>query len=150
MQTDPSSYFRKLNPKSGVVVVDGHGARIRIERGHLVITDGIGPAARERRFPRAGHGLKRLIVLGQTGYVSLEAIRWMSDVGIAFIHVDRSGRVLATSAILGLDQPLLRRAQALAGRSSIGLDIARQLIALKVDGQTALLDRPPDAERTRV
>jgi hypothetical protein len=54
------------------------------------------------------------VFLGHTGYLSLDALRWLADVGIAWIHLDPDGRVLSTSASLGLNDPRLRRAQALA------------------------------------
>ena len=34
---------------AGVAVVDGFGARVVVNRGHLVLTDGVGEHRRERR-----------------------------------------------------------------------------------------------------
>src|SRR5437764_14772195 len=68
----------RLIPRHGVVTLFGYGISIRVERGHLVLQDGIGPARREARFPRVGHGLKRLVVIGADGFVSLSALKWLA------------------------------------------------------------------------
>ncbi len=121
--------------KSGVCVADGYGIRLRVERGRLVVSDGFGPQRREGRFARATSGLRRLVLLGHTGFVTLGAIRWLADVGVGWSHLDPDGRVLATSAGYGVDHPPLRRAQALAYGTPAGNAIARDLLERKLDGQ---------------
>ena len=51
---------KSLLPHVGVVTLFGYGVSVRVERGHLIVEDGIGPDRRYGRFPRVGHGLKRL------------------------------------------------------------------------------------------
>lgn len=147
MHEQTSAHFPTLAPKSGVVVADGYGLAISVRRRHLIVADGIGRARRERRFARPTAGFSRLAVLGHTGFVSLEALRWMADVGIAFLQIDRDGRVLATSAGPGLDDPRLRRAQALAGANGTGIEVARSILRDKLAGQASVLTRLPDGER---
>jgi CRISPR-associated endonuclease Cas1 len=118
-----------------VCVADGYGIRIHVQHGHLIVTDGIGRQRRERRYPRAGHGLRRLIVVGHTGYVTLDAHRWIAETGLAYLHIDTDGRVLTTSGRLGIDQPALRRAQALAPGDGSGLAITQTLLESKLSGQ---------------
>jgi len=87
-----------------ICVVDGMGLSIRVDRNHLVITDGLGPFRRERRFHKATHGLTRLVVLGQSGSVSLDALRYCDRLGIALVVIDaRSSRVSFTSTPPGTD-----------------------------------------------
>ena len=121
--------------RSGVAVVDGYGVKIQVERGRLVVSDSIGPLRREARFARATHGIRRLVVLGHTGFVSLDAIRWLADVEIGFVHLDPDGRLLIASGGMGLDDPRLRRAQALAFGQPTGMAIARALLDAKLAGQ---------------
>jgi CRISPR-associated endonuclease Cas1 len=130
-----------LRRRGQVYIVQGHGLRVSVARGQLVIVDGAGRGRHERRYTRAGHGLSRLVVLGSTGSVSLEALRWLADLGIAFVHLDRDGRLLTHSAGVELDEPRLRRAQALALTSPAGLTIASAILNDKLLGQRALLDR---------
>jgi hypothetical protein len=95
-----------------VLVLSGYGLRVAVERGLLAISDGIGRDRREGRLARATCGLKRLVVLGHSGTVSLEALRWLYDVGAAFVQIDADGEVLVAAAPPGLDDARLRRAQA--------------------------------------
>ena len=124
-----------LELRDGVMVVDGFGVKIGVHRGHLVITDGAGRQHRRSRLPRATTKVKRIVVVGHTGSISLEALRWMADIGIDYVHLDSEGRILATSGAMGLDDPRLRRAQALASTNDTGLDITRWLLQEKLLGQ---------------
>ena len=83
---------------AGVAVVDGWGLRVGVERGHLVVRDGFGRQRRERRYARATHGLTRLVVVGQNGSVSLDALRWCDHLGIRVVFLgDESRPVLAST-----------------------------------------------------
>ena len=84
---------------------------------------------------------RRVVVLGHTGSITFDALRWLADVGIRFIQLDPDGRLLAASAEFGRDDPRLRRAQALAIDTPTGDDVARRLIAEKVAGQAQTLAR---------
>ena len=96
----------------------GYGIKVSVERGHLMLEDGIGADRHKWRFSRVGHGLKRLVVIGNDGYVSLAALRWLADQQATFILLERDGSVLAsTGPAPGLDDARLRRAQAFAAHS---------------------------------
>jgi CRISPR-associated endonuclease Cas1 len=100
-----------------------------------MLEDGIGSDRRYQRFSRIGHGLKRLIVIGSDGNISLAALRWLADQQASFVMLDRLGKVLATTGPVSSSDARLRRAQALAGQSEIGLEIAKELISQKLVGQ---------------
>jgi CRISPR/Cas system-associated endonuclease Cas1 len=106
-----------------------------VDRGHLVLEDGVGPNRRIARFPRVRHGLRRLIVIGSNGSVSLAALRWLADQDAAFVMLERDGSVLATTGPVRPSDSRLRRAQSLANTSHIGTEIARELIGRKLMGQ---------------
>jgi hypothetical protein len=76
----------------------GYGIEVRVDRGHLFIEDGIGADRHQARFPRVGHGLKRLVVIGSDGIVSLAALRWLADQHASFVMLERDGSVLVPSA----------------------------------------------------
>jgi hypothetical protein len=84
-------------PKHGVLTLYGFGVRVTMQSGHLCIDDGIGPDRRSFRLPRVEHGLRRLVVIGSDGMVSLAALRWLADQDAAFVMLERDGRVLATT-----------------------------------------------------
>ena len=80
-----------------------------------------------------------MIVIAQTGFVTLEALRWLHDAKAAFIQLDHNGSIL-TASIGGLDDARLRRAQALLPSTEHRLAMARELIEAKIKGQLAVLD----------
>ena len=97
--------------------------------------DGISTERSRFRLPRVGHGLKRLVVIGSDGMISLAALRWLSDQNAAFVMLERDGKVLATTGPVRPSDANLRRAQALAAHSGADLQIARELISRKLTGQ---------------
>lgn len=122
-----------------VLTLLGYGMSLTVSRGHLVLHDGVGRQRRERRLPRAQRQVDRIVIIGQTGHLSLEAVRWCLASGVALVHIDNFAQVgmLATSD--GRDEPRLRRAQGLAAGTPTGLEVARILIAAKVAGQRDVL-----------
>jgi CRISPR-associated endonuclease Cas1 len=127
-----------IAPRHGVLTVYGYGIRINVRRGHLTVEDGIGAERRKARLPRVGHGLRRLVLIGSDGFVSLAAFRWLADQNASFTMLERDGEVLATTGPVHPSDARLRRAQALACQSDLGLRIARELIDEKLARQEAL------------
>src|SRR5467141_3460621 len=125
-------------PRHGVVTLFGFGISAFVDRGHLILKDGIASDRREAHLPRVRHGLRRLVVIGADGFVSLAALRWLADQDAAFVMLDRDGSVLATTGPVRPSDARLRRAQALALQSGAALHIARELISQKLAGQERL------------
>ena len=123
----------------GVVAVGGYGVRIAVERGHLLIEDGLAQQRRVLRVSRVAPEVQRVVVHGHAGTVTLDALRWMSDTGIAFVQLDHDGQLIATNVTRALDDVRVRRGQALASAVPQGVDIARSLLAAKLDGQSTVL-----------
>lgn len=105
-----------LRPHRGVLVLSGYGLDVRVWRGRLRIADGIGRDRRQAIVHRATGGLRRLVVLGHTGSISLDAVRWIADVGAGYFQLDADGRVLAAFGPQRTDRPGLRRPR--PGRST--------------------------------
>src|SRR3989454_11166044 len=127
-----------LQPQHGVITLFGYGIQVRVDRGHLFVEDGIGTDRRQARFPRVGHGLRRLVVIGSDGMISLAALRWLADQDASFVMLERDGSVLATTGPVRPSDARLRRAQAFAHQSGAALRIARELIGQKLAGQERL------------
>jgi CRISPR-associated endonuclease Cas1 len=130
-----------ITPKLGTVTLYGYGSSVRVDRGHLVIEDGIGPERRSARFARVGHGLKRVVVIGVDGMVSFSALRWLADQNAAFVMLNRDGSVLATTGPVSPSDVRLRRAQSLAHQSDLALRIARELIDQKLRRQEHIIGK---------
>lgn len=125
-------------PARAVLVVDGYGVQLRVQRGRLLVQDGMGRNRRTRELARIERDIRRIVILADTGGVTLEAVRWCADVGIAVVQLDRDGRLLLLAGAPGLDDARLRRAQAAAPSSPVGVEIARALLTAKLLGQAQL------------
>src|ERR1700674_2055420 len=124
-----------LTPRHGVITLYGYGITVCVDRGHLVLKDGIGSERHEARLPRVGHGLRRLVVIGSDGFISLAALRWLADQKASFIMLERDGSQIAASGPAGPSDARLRRAQALARQTHVATEVARELITQKLIGQ---------------
>jgi CRISPR-associated protein Cas1 len=124
-----------IKPRHGVVTLFGYGVNIRVERGHLIVEDGIGSERFQGRFSRVGHGIDRVIAIGNDGIVSLAALRWLADQHAAFVILERDGSVLLTISQARSSDAKLRRAQARANDNGAALEISRALIHQKLVAQ---------------
>jgi len=135
----------------GVLTVYGFGVKIRMQSGHLEIDYGIGPERRTIRLARIGHNLKRLVCISEDGFVTLAALKWISDIGASFVMLNRNGKVIFSTGPNAPSDVRLRRAQAVAHTTGAALRISRELIDQKLAGQEQVarykLAAPECAER---
>lgn len=129
------NFLTSLAPRQGVVTLSGFGIRVSVDRGHLLVEDGIGRDRHQGRFARVGHGLRRLVVIGSDGFVSLAALRWLADQNASFLMLERDGKVLVATGPTGPSDARLRRAQSLSRETGTAVTIARELISQKLRGQ---------------
>lgn len=134
------------NIRGGVLFLNGFGLRLAVDRGHLIADGGIADERWRARFSRVDDQLKRVVIQGSTGSVSLEAIRWLHEVGVPLLHLTSDGTIYYVSAPEAAMNPTLRRAQALAAETGLGARIAEHLIRRKVEGQAGLLGRLPGSQ----
>lgn len=125
---------------NGVLTLSGYGLRIAVERGHLITEDGAGSGRRRGRFSRVGSGITRVVVVGHAGTVTLEALRWLHELGAAFVQIGPDGELIASGSPNSIRDTRVRRGQAIAMHSPDALQILRDLIAHKVSGQLRVLD----------
>jgi CRISP-associated protein Cas1 len=119
------------------VIVDGYGVVVRVARGQLDITDGIGNHQRTRRISRADAAagkIRRVLILGE-GTITTDATAWCAALGIALVVADRHGAQLSTTVVNRFNDGRLRRAQALAPHSDLAMDIATQLLMRRIGDQ---------------
>ena len=88
----------KVVPSGGVVTLSGYGLRVAVERGHLIVEDGVGSARRFGRFTRIDRDLKRVVIIGHSGIITLDAIAWLHRVGVTLVHIGSDGRLLHVMA----------------------------------------------------
>jgi CRISPR-associated endonuclease Cas1 len=131
--------FSPIVPHRGVVTLFGYGIKAYIDRGHLILEDGVGPNRRYGRFARVRHGIRRVVVIGSDGFVSLGALRWLADQDSSFVMLNRDGSVLATTGPVPASDSRLRRAQSLAHQTGAAVEISRGLISQKLEGQERIV-----------
>jgi len=125
--------------KTGVLTIHGFGVRVRMQSGHLQIEDDIADERRTVRLPRVGHGLRRLVCISEGGFFTLDALKWLADQRASLIMLDRSGKVSLVTGPTASSDARLRRAQASAQQSGVAVEIMRELMRAKLDGQQQLV-----------
>ncbi len=126
--------------KHGVLVLHGFGIKVRVDRRHLFAEWGIGSERYQARLSRVeGHKLRRVVLIGSDGYCTLEALRFISDVGAAFLMLDKRGKALMVCGPASPSDSKLRRAQSLSLGNGVALRISKELISQKLAGQELLV-----------
>jgi len=135
MHASDARYCRIAN---GVLVVSGTGPALRVEDNRLVVRDGpkeTPPLILTRA--EASRRLHHVVVTGDYGgYVTFDALRFLRDTSVSFSQLDWTGAVIIASGPRGPDQPALRRAQALATENAVGLAVTKELLHVKLRGQS--------------
>jgi len=139
MHDDTTTRPSAVTIRDGVMFLNGYGISVSVDARHLCVSDGVGRQRGFAKFAKATSRLKRLVVMGQTGFVTLPALKWLSDIGAAFAQIDYTGRVIAMS-IQGLDNAMMRRAQAFATVGESRSELAAALLLPKVEAQAQVLD----------
>jgi CRISPR-associated endonuclease Cas1 len=123
-----------------VFVVDGFGVTVRVNKGALECTDGIGDIRRVRRVARsqatAGQ-LRRVLVMGD-GIVTTDAAGWCHKVGAVLVVAGRNGDPLMVGTPDGYTHGGLRRAQALAPFTPIGIGVTQYLLGRRFTDQARI------------
>ena len=141
-ETAMAAVYSRDAATAGVCVADGFGVRVVVERGALVVEDGVGEQRRTRRYQRATNGLRRLVVLNAYGgSVSWDALRWCKSLGIGVLVLGADGTANLVSTPRVTDDARLRRVQAFAATEPVGLGIARYLLSAKVTRQALVISK---------
>jgi len=125
--------------KLGILTLYGYGNRINMQAGHLQIEDGIAEERYKFRLPRVNHRLKRLVCIGDDGFITLSALTWLTETGASFVMLDRLGKVKVVTGPTAPSEARLRRAQALAVATGTAVQISQVLISAKLAGQETLV-----------
>src|SRR2546428_511967 len=121
--------------RTSTLTLHGFNASLRVRSGHLEVVDGPYFDRSSIRLPRVRHGLERIVLLGADGYVTLEALAWLRAQNIALSILDRRGHVISQAIPQRPSDARLRRAQNRATDNGLGLKLAKELIARKLQGQ---------------
>jgi hypothetical protein len=127
---------------AGVLFLYSPNLSLRVRYGSLVVDLGRG---RTHTVSRASDPrLRRLVLCGFGGWMTFEVPAWIVGVGASWLHLDLTGGVLGQGpGGISPNLPALRRAQALAAGSDVGMAIGRDLLRRKLGDQAASLRRLP-------
>lgn len=130
--------------------MDGHGMSLTVYRGQLQLRDGVGPHRRERTLPRTEHTVTHIVIIGQSGHLTVDALRWCAEHSIEVSHIGRDGNPIIRGVPAGRTEPYagasLRRKQCAAAGTDTGMAIVRLILGAKLEGQAynaeqVMLDR---------
>jgi len=122
-----------------VLTIHGFGVRVGMQSGHLEIEDGVVNERRTIRLARVNHNLRRLVCISDDGFVTLSALKWLSDIGASPPMLDRIGKVGFVTGPTAPSDARLRLAQAGALSNGTALAISKELISAKLRGQETLV-----------
>src|SRR6266699_1019461 len=127
-------------PRHGVLVLHGFGIKVRMQNSHFLTEWGVGLERYQIRLSRVeGHKLRRVILLGSDGYISLESLRFITDVGASFSMLDKRGKAIMVCSPVSPTDAKLRRQQSIALTNGVALRISKEIIRQKLEGQAALV-----------
>lgn len=145
-QQAPKAYRRRKAERKPLVLA-GHGVRLQIHQGTLVVQNGFThyPQKREelRLFPGDRRLPSRIVALDSDGSISLDVIKWLSQQRIPLVLLSWQGEVVSVVGDGGAYDPVLREAQLAAQRSGLGLQISIELIERKIRGSIDTLESLP-------
>jgi CRISPR-associated protein Cas1 len=136
--TLPHSSAVSQLPRHGMLCLFGFGVRVSVVNGNLSCHDGIGNDRRTVLLSKINSNLKRLVIIGSDGMISLEALRWVADRDAALLVLDRRGKVLVVCGPTAPSDARLHRSQVLALENGTALRISKELIRQKLEGQASL------------
>lgn len=123
--------WARLVSGRSMLTLAGHGCRVSVNKDALLVRSGFTHSTQqpeEWRLERGVHEVRTIILLGQSGSVTLDALQWCQDQDICLLVIDRDGQL--TTAVSPPSPPLveLRRLQYRADP----LPIARLLVVHKL------------------
>lgn len=143
----PSKAQRRRKAESKPLVLAGHGVRLRIHQGSLVVQNGFTHYPQEREelrfFPGDRKLPSRIVALDSDGSITPDVMKWLSRQGVPLVMVDWRGDVVSVVGDGGAYDFALREAQIAAQRSGLGLQIAIELIERKIRGSIDTLESLP-------
>jgi len=145
----PPRAYRWRNVERKPLVLVGHGVRLRVHQGTLLVQNGFThyPQKREelRLFPGDSRLPSRIIALDSDGSISLDVIKWLSQQHIPLVLLSWQGEVVSVVGDGAVYDPSLREAQLAARRSAVGLKISTGLIQDKIANSRDTLEILPSS-----
>jgi len=134
---------------SDTIILGGYGCFIKVSNSAFVVeyqkphepgTDKV------LRLNRGIHKIKQIVITVHGGYITLDAIEWACQQNITLYLMDYKGQVLQVLTPKQHRNVKLAYLQQQASESSLGIDIAREMIHRKIQSQIDALKTFPERE----
>lgn len=119
------------------LVINGHGSRLFVNNGALVVQEGFTHYPQKRKewrfFPRDSNLPSRIISVDGSGGLSFDALDWLASQSVPLIRLDWRGNVQASIGHIGYAADAKRVAAQIATKKRQGgIEIAKRLIDTKI------------------
>jgi CRISPR-associated endonuclease Cas1 len=148
-----SRYEEKAPSKlvnSDTIIISGYGCSITVKNGALRVFPGKTHKDQQQDVAilyNGVHGVKNIILLSDKGLVSLDAIRWAIDQGIAITMIDGRGNLMQLLTTEHESNAVLRRSQYQAVDTGLAQYISREVVRRKTLAQIDVLKLLPVREQ---
>jgi len=127
------------------LVLNGHGIKLNIDRGSLLIKCGFThyPQKREeyRFFPRDRQLPSRIVILDGDGSITFNALEWLSEQGVSLVQINWRGEVVCTSASDYSANPEIVSRQLDIRNTAQGFQFAKWLIQEKIQNSYDIIQK---------
>lgn len=132
-------YWRdRIDPRSALHVLHGDGCSVKVQRGELVTFDG-----EERRFSKVTHGLRAIAFLGNSGFLTLDAIKWCEAQNVGLFVLGWHGELISVTQPTLSGNIDVRRTQFRADR----FRVAKAILLQKLQSEARIKKLSKDAHR---
>lgn len=110
---------------------------MKVERGQLVIVDGFANEGGKqiRILSRGKCDVERVVIIGHTGTMTLDAISWLMDMEIEVFIINSDGELVTQFGKPHRPTVELRQNQVKAAVEPFGIEFSRWLLGKKLSGQ---------------
>ena len=141
----PQYKARKRRVIHRPLILSGHGIRLNVDYGTLVIKCGFThyPQKREeyRFFPRDRQLPSRIVILDGDGSITFDALEWMSVQGIPLVQINWRGEVSSISGADYAANPDLVKRQLELRDNGEGFEFSKWLISNKIENSYETIKR---------
>jgi CRISPR-associated protein Cas1 len=143
-QKPKSPTNKSLRARHDPLILSGHGLRLRVDHGTLLVQNGFThyPQRREeyRLFPGDWRLPSRIVILDGSGSITLEVLRWLADTSLPLVQINWRGEVVQFVGGSGYAiNPRLAQAQLAARKNGRWLILSRKLVSEKISNSIATL-----------
>jgi CRISPR-associated protein Cas1 len=130
------------------LILSGHGIRLNIDRGTLLIKCGFThfPQTKEeyRFFPKDRQLPSRIVILDGDGSITFDALQWLSEQGVPLVQIDWQGEVSGVGGANYVANSDLVKRQIAIQQSGQGFEFSKWLILQKVKNSYDTIKRISD------